>query len=161
MKKQKIYVLFSHGQEDTEYKIHMATTEAKEILNKWNELGLVEIYNDFHDIPLTHEILQHKNILDTPYMDDNRRYVLDTFDIEVPKNKEIYAVIINGKENFWLADMHGVFKSKEDAIDFIKYRLQEWEITDNPEEYCEGLEERNSMIDPQSMFWDIIRFNIE
>ena len=121
-------------------------------MDKWNELDLVEIYNDFHDIPLTHGILQHENMLDTPYMDDNRRYVLDSFNIEVPRNKEIYAVIINGKENFWLADMHGVFKSKEEAIDFIKYPLQEWEITDNTEEYCEALEERNSMVDPPSMF---------
>lgn len=35
------------------------------------------------------------------------------------------------------------------------------EITDNPEEYCEALEEGNSMIAPQSMLWDIVIFNIE
>ena len=69
-------------------------------MNKWNELGLVEIYNDIRDTPLTPEILQYVNMLDTPYMDENRRYVLDSFDREVPKKKEIYAVIINGKEIF-------------------------------------------------------------
>ena len=40
MKKQKVFVIFSHLAYDTEYEILLATTDAAKVLEKWIELGL-------------------------------------------------------------------------------------------------------------------------
>lgn len=161
MKKQKVFVIFSHLADDTEYEILLASTDAAKVLEEWTELGITEDYNSWHDSPLTAELIESKGMFDSPFMEDNRRYVIDSFDVEIPECKEMYGVLISGDENMWLADMHALVKSKEDAIDFIMDRLKEWEITDYPEDYRESLEERNSMVDPDYMYWDIIPVKID
>lgn len=160
MKKQKVFVLFSHLADDMEYEILLASTDAGKILEKWTEFVTAD--DDFwHDSPLTAELIESRGCLDSTYQEDNRRYVIDSFEVEIPESKEMYGVLITGDENMWLADMHSLAKSKEEAIDFIMNQLKEWEITDYLEDYRESLEERNSMVDPYFMHWDIIQVNVD
>lgn len=160
MKKQKVFVVFSHLVDDTEYEILLASTDAAKVLEKWTELGITEDYNRWHDSPLTAELIESEGI-DSPFMEDNRRYVIDSFDVEIPASKQMFGVLISGDENMWLADMHALAKSKEEAIDFILDLLKKWEITDYPEDYRELLEERNSIIDSAFMHWDVILVKID
>ena len=161
MKKQKVFVLFSHLADDMEYEILLASTDVGKILKKWTEFGTADDFNFCHGSPLTAELIEFRGYLDSTYQEDNRRYVIDSFEVEIPESKEMYGVLITGDENMWLADMHGLAKSKEEAIDFIMNQLKEWEITDYPEDYKESLEEKNSMVDPEYMHWDIIKVKIE
>lgn len=161
MKMQKVYVIFSHFAEDTQYEVLLASADVNSILAKWTELGIVDNHSMTFGTPLTVEIIKSKGLLDSPYMDDGRRYIIDSFDLAVPQNKEMYAVLVNGPETCWLADIHALLGSKEDAINFIMERLREWEITDYPEDYRDSLEENNSMVDPQSMYWEIIKVKLD
>lgn len=88
MKKQKIYVIFSHLAEDTEYVILLASADVNSILAKWTELGIVDNHSMTFGTPLTAEIIKSEGLLDSPYMDDGRRYIIDFSTWQCPKTRK-------------------------------------------------------------------------
>lgn len=160
MKKQKVYILFSHLSEEAEYEIWVASSNVETILNKCVELDLKDIYDDEHNQELDSELIQNSKQIDFGFIDDNR-FVLKSFEVVVPTNNELYAVFANGEEEFsWEADLEAICASEDKAIDYVIGKLSEFEDEDQVEEYREHLADSNSIIDSNFTYWNILRINL-
>lgn len=159
MKKQKVYILFSHHSEETDYEIWSVTTDVEAVLTKCSELDLKDIYDEENDSELTAELIQNSKQIDFGFIDDNR-FVLKSFEVTAPANNELYAVFANGEEEFsWNADLQALCSSKDEAIDFVIGKLSEFE-EEQLEEYREHLADSNSISDSNFTYWNIVRINL-
>ena len=134
MKKQKVFILFSHHSEETDYEIWSATTDVVAVLSKCSELDLKDIYDEENDSELSAELIQNSNKIDFGFVDDSR-FVLNSFEVALPANGELFAVFANGDEAFsWKGQLKGLFPSKEEAIEHIVDVLSDFEDEDDDDE---------------------------
>ena len=160
MKNQKVYILFSHLSQEAEYEIWSASSNVEAILNKCLELGLKDIYDDEHDQELDSELIHKSNYIDFGFIDDDR-FVLKSFEVEVPANNELYAVFANGEEEYsWEADLEALCASQDKAIDFVVGKLSEFEDEELLEEYREQFAETDYITDSNFTYWNIVQIGL-
>lgn len=160
MKKQKVFILFSHHSEETDYEIWSATTDVEAVLSKCSELDLKDIYDEENDSELTAELIQKSKYIDFGSIDDHR-FVLKSLEAVVPANNELYAVFANGEEEYsWEADLEALCASQDKAIDFVIGKLSEFEDEAQIEEYREQFAETNYISDSDFTYWNILKLSL-
>ena len=160
MKKQKVFILFSHHSEETVYEIWSATTDVEAVLSKCSELDLKDIYDEENDSELTAELIQNSKKIDFGFVDDSR-FVLNSFEVALPANDELFAVFANGDEAFaWKGQLKGLFPSKEEAVDYVIDVLSDFEEEDQLEEYRQQFADSNQITDFDFSYWDIIKIEV-
>lgn len=160
MKKQKVFILFSHHSEETDYEIWSATTNVEAVLSKCSELDLKDIYDEENDSELTAELIQNSKKIDFGFVDDSR-FVLNSFEVAIPTNGELFAVFANGDEAFaWKGQLKGLFSSKENAIKHVIDVLSDFEDEDQLEEYRLQFADSNQITDFDFSYWDIIKIEV-
>lgn len=156
MKKQKVFILFSHHLEETDYEIWSATTDIEAVLSKCSELDLKDIYDEENNSELTAELIQNSKKIDFGFVDDSR-FVLNSFEVALPANGELFAVFANGDEAFaWKGQLKGLFPSKEKAVDYVIDVLSDFEDEDQLEGYQQQFANSNQITDFDFSYWDIV-----
>ena len=160
MKKQKVFILFSHHSEETVYEIWSATTDVEAVLSKCSELDLKDIYDEENDSELTTELVQNSKKIDFGFIDNNR-FVLNSFEVVLPANGELFAVFANGDEVFaWKGQLKGLFPSKGKAIEHVIDVISDFEDEDQLEEYRHQFADSNQITDFDFSYWDIIKIEV-
>lgn len=160
MKKQKVFILFSHHSEETDYEIWSATSDVEAVLSKCSELDLKEIYDVENDSELTAELIQNSKKIDFGFVDESR-FVLNSFEVALPDNGELFAVFANGDEAFaWKGQLKGLFPSNEKAIEHVIDILSDLEDEDQLEEYRQKFVDSNQITDFDFSYWDIIKIEV-
>lgn len=160
MKISKIYILFSHLHEGTDYSIFCSTTDAEEVLKECKEFGLTERFEDENDIKLTVETIERLNNIDFGFR-DGVRYVLNTLEIGIPEDRVMYGVFLNGNDYCWKAEMIDLFPSKEKAIETVIENLSRKNYDPyEMEEYRNSLRNIDTLTDWDFNYWDIIKIKI-
>lgn len=86
-------------------------------------------------------------------------YALQSIEVEVPQNREMYAVFANGSDVYsWEGAMEGLFATKEQAIEAIIKGATEDD--DEAEGVMTELTENNFYMDPDMTYWNIIKISI-
>ena len=90
-------------------------------------------------------------------------FVLNSYEVEIPENREMYGVVANGNELYcWEAEMKGLFYSKEEAIEAIISEISKKEVDlEDLEEYKNQLKILDSICDFDFTYWDIIKVKVE
>ena len=162
MSKTKIYILFSNPREETDYNIISFTTDVYKVLEDCKKYELDLIYEEEKGENLTVELIEDKKYIDFQYT-EGERYVLTTFESDIPSDREMYAVFANGYEKyFWDADLMGLFLSKETAVNTIISEVSKnYEEEGEIDNYRNLLKDGDSICDLEFTNWDIIKLKIE
>ena len=164
MEKKKVYILFSHFHQDSDYTINIATVDLTKVFDLCMEYGFNEYYEEEKDEPFTLEVLQHNNYVDFGYdCVEGSRTIFCAFDIEVPDDKIMYAVIANGDEEYsWEAEMVGIYTLRDKAVNAIVKELKKLTYDlDEIAEYRESLSSEDSITDMNFTNWSILQFVID
>lgn len=158
MKKGRVYVLFSNPREETDYHIICCTNNVEKVLTECEGCFLTSDYAYEYGKELTAEIIESKNHIDFGYDDDDIRCVLNTYEVTVPENKEMFAVIANGDEIYsWNANIQGLYSSKDEAVEAIISKISKFDIDEKKlKDYRNELLKSGVLIDFNSTYWNII-----
>lgn len=160
MKKQKVFVLFSHPSQEAEYEIWCMSSDIETVLNKCIDLDLKDIYDEENDQVLDSGLIQKSKRIDFGFIDDNR-FVLKSFEAAVPADNELYAVFVNGEDEYsWEAELEALFASRPEAIDYVAERLSEFEDADQVEEYRKQFADIGNIIDANFTYWNIVKIHL-
>lgn len=104
---KKLYLIFSHGDQDSDFEIDYATSELSGLLS-WAEECEQELDTD---------LLESRSYQDLEFDEfSGRHYHAYAFAMEVPDGVELFALCANGDEEYcWIAAVEGVFASREEA----------------------------------------------
>ena len=162
MNKSNVYVFFSYESESDDFEVLFSTTAADKMLKILiDEYNLEDdFYLEFKE-DLTIESLERKCSYPTRIWDEDMYewLVLQSIEVDVPQNREMYAIFANGSEVYsWEGAMEGLYATKELAIEAIIKAATEDD--DEAEEAMTDLTQHNFYVDPYMTHWIIIPISI-
>lgn len=106
-KRSKLYLIFSHGDQDSDFEIDFATSD----------LAAFESMAEEYELELDTDLLSEQSYQDLGF-DDNllRHYHAYAFDMKVRDGMELFALCANGDEEYcWIGAVEGVFSGRDEA----------------------------------------------
>lgn len=138
------------------------TTNVNKVLEECREYELDSYYEDEKGEPLTIKLIESEKFIDFQYI-EGERFVLTTFETDIPADRELYAIFANGYEKyFWEAELKGLFSTKEEAVNRIITEVsRNYDEEEEIESYRNLLKESDSICDLDFTNWDIIKVKVD
>lgn len=103
----RLYLVFSHGDQDSDFEIDFATTD----------LPALESMVEEYELELDTGLLTERSYQDLGFDEfSGRHYHAYSFDMEVHNGMELFALCANGDEEYcWIGAVEGVFSDRADV----------------------------------------------
>lgn len=173
--KDKLYMLVSYEIEGTDFDVIEASENFEDINSILKRNGLIELKCNEETV-VTKELLDKRGEVQLNYSEDfdidngefdfsSNKIIAVVLDLEIPYNREVYALCGNGDEWCWEGRIHALYSTLDEAW---KKLATDNEIDEEEGYDCrsygevkEGFIDNNYFIDNNNIYWSWVKVHIK